>query len=300
MAVKKRSSPGWEDVRVFAALARLGSLSAAARVLGVTRATVARRLQSLEEALGARLAERRVDGYHLTDAGKRVLLSATEMESASSRLERALQADTGSLRGHVRVSAPPSLTHAFFGPVLAAFAQQNPLLDLEVATDFRLVSLERREADLVLRLGRPQAGDLIAQRLGAVRYGFFAASPWAERLAGGQAPSFIGFDEQNAALPEARWLVEQFPEPRFAMRTSNQVLQAQAAALGLGIALLPDVVAAAQSGLLRVPLRPAPPPRDLWVVRHRLDRGNPVVKAVWDALARAFTEERSFFTPHAA
>lgn len=295
MAVKKQSTVDWEDVRVFTVLARVGSLSAAARVLGVTHATVARRVKSLETRLGGRLVERRTDGYQLTEAGRHVLQSASEMEVASSRLERAMELDSRSLRGRIRISAPPSLTHCFFAQVLSAIALQNPLLEIEVSTDFRVVSLERREADIAIRLGRPVEGGLIARELGAVRFGFYGTDAWRERMAAGASPSFVTFDEQNLHLPEAAWLAASFPRATVAMRASSQVLQAQAAAAGLGIAVLPDVVAAAFAPLVRVPLPPEPPPRELWLVRHRADRGNSVVKAVWDALSQAFAQEPRYF-----
>ena len=280
---------------MFAVLARVGSLSAAARVLGVTHATVARRVKSLEGRLGGRLVERRADGYQLTEAGKQVLQSATEMEAASSRLERSMDLDSPSLRGRLRVSAPPSLTHCFFAQVLSTIALQNPLLEIEISTDFRVVSLERREADLAIRLGRPLEGGLIARQLGAVRFGFYGTESWRERIAAGAPPSFVTFDEQNMHFAEAAWLAASFPRARVAMRTSGQVLQAQAATAELGIALLPDIVAATFAPLVRIPLDPAPPSREVWLVRHRLDRGNGVVKAVWDALSQAFAEEENFF-----
>ncbi|NIF66880.1 LysR family transcriptional regulator, partial [Burkholderia sp. Cy-647] len=88
MADQIRTTPDWEDIRVFVALARHGSLSAAARALSVSHATISRRIQSLEQALGERLVERRPDGYVLTPAGTRTLGSASEMEAAAAQLGR--------------------------------------------------------------------------------------------------------------------------------------------------------------------------------------------------------------------
>ena len=295
MTVKKRSGLDWEDVRVFAVLARAGSLSAAARVMGVTHATVSRRVRSLEARLGGRLVERSAEGYQLTEAGRQVLQSATEMEIASTRLERAMEQDARSLRGRVRVTAPPSLAQCFFSQALSALALRNPLLEIELSTDFRVLSLERREADLAIRLGRPSEGGLIARQLGDVRFGVYGTAAWRDRLAAGAKPGFVTFDERNMHLPEAAWLTASFPRATVAMRASGQVMQAQAAEMGLGLAILPDVVAAAFPSLVKVPLEPAPPSREIWLVRHRQDRGNSVVKAVWDALAEAVAEQQRFF-----
>ncbi|WP_176316196.1 LysR family transcriptional regulator, partial [Burkholderia territorii] len=111
MADQIRPTPDWEDIRVFVALARHGSLSAAARALSVSHATISRRLLSLEQPLGERLVERRPDGYVLTAAGTRTLGSASEMEAAAAQLGRGGTDD--SPRGLVRINAPPSLAQHF-------------------------------------------------------------------------------------------------------------------------------------------------------------------------------------------
>src|SRR6185312_1802029 len=117
MAGKNRTSLDWEDVRIFVALARHGSLSAAARAISVTHATISRRIESLQEALGERLIDRRQDGYVLTPAGTRALALATDMETAAATLSRG-SSDDG-LKGLVRVSVPPTLGQRFPAAELA-------------------------------------------------------------------------------------------------------------------------------------------------------------------------------------
>ncbi|WP_271618211.1 LysR family transcriptional regulator [Bradyrhizobium sp. CCBAU 51745] len=142
MAVKNRTTLDWEDVRVFLALARHGSLSAAARALSINHATVARRVQSFERSLGERLVERRLDGYVLTPAGARLLGPANDMETAAANLSR--QRKEHQPAGLVRVNAPPSLSQHFLASRLADLCRSYPGIDIDLATDFRTVSLERQ------------------------------------------------------------------------------------------------------------------------------------------------------------
>jgi DNA-binding transcriptional LysR family regulator len=170
----------WEDVRFFAALARYGSLSAAARALTVNHATVARRLAALEQTLGTRLFKRRPTGYELTAAGRSALEAAGAMENAAAALSR-LEHEMP-LTGLVRITATPSLAEIFLIPRLAALQHQYPGLDLEVMAERRPVSLQRHQSDIALRLGRPERSELLGRCVGRIAYRFYAAPVWRDRL----------------------------------------------------------------------------------------------------------------------
>jgi DNA-binding transcriptional LysR family regulator len=292
MAVKNRTTLDWENVRVFLALARHGSLSAAARALSVNHATVARRVQSLERSLGERLVERRLDGYLLTPAGTRLLGPANDMETAAANLSRGGGEDKPI--GLVRVNAPPSLSQHFLVSRLADLCGRHSGLDVELATDFRTVSLERHEADIALRFGRPQDGDVIARRLRAIRFGFYGDAAWRRRVEAGAEPVFVGFDEVNTHLPEARWLSKHFPG-RVSFRTDSQSTQAVAARAGAGIALLPHFVGKSKDGLVACNLEPEPPVRELWLIMRRQSRESLPIKTVADHITSAFANEPEFF-----
>ncbi|NTJ66171.1 LysR family transcriptional regulator [Agrobacterium rhizogenes] len=294
MADQIRTAPDWEDIRIFIALARHGSLSAAARALSVNHATIARRIASLERTLGERLVERRPDGYVLTLAGNRALQAASDMETAAATLRRG-GADE-SPRGVVRLSATPGLAQSFLVERLARLAARHSGLDIEVATDVRLVSLERREADIALRLGRPQDGDVVAKRLVNFGFGFYASSEWCHWLENGVAPVFVGFDEANAHLPEAIWLARRFPEARTAFRTSNQFAQAAAAKADAGVALLPHFIGRADDNLSPcLQSHELPPSRELWLVTRRHDSKDLAIVTVVDFLMQVFRGERDLF-----
>ncbi|MDI4663189.1 LysR family transcriptional regulator [Xanthobacter autotrophicus] len=294
MADHFRTGFDWEDARFFAALARHGSLSATARALGVNHATVARRVAAMEQALGEKLFERRPDGYALTPAGARALEAADAMEKAARRLAGA--AAEQPVGGLVRISAVPSLADLFLVPRLAALAETHPAIDIEIAADRRVVSLARHETDIALRLGSPGDGDVIARRMARVAFGYYAAPAWAQRLAAGAAPVFVGFDEANAHLPQAGFLARQFPRARLALRANTQATQALAARAGLGIALLPHFIGAADGALVPVKLGAVAPARDLFLVSNPLSADDRAVRTVRDFLAALFHAEAALFS----
>lgn len=293
MADQKRTALDWEDVRVFLALARRGSLSAAARVLSVNHATVARRVQSLERSLGERLVDRRVDGYVLTPAGTRLLGPANEMETAAANLSRGSRGDQPV--GLVRVNAPPSLSQLFLASRLAGLCGKYPGIDINLATDFRTVSLERHEADIAVRFGRPQDGDVLAKRLRSIAFGFYATAEYRRRIKSGADPTFVGFDEANAHLPEALWLSRHFAHNRMSFRTDSQSSQSVAARAGAGIALLPHFVGKMDDKLVVCELEPEPPSRELWLIIRRQNRDSLHIRAVAEHIAFVFANEPDFF-----
>lgn len=293
MADKKRTEPDWQDLRVFLALGRHGSLSAAARTLSVNHATIARRIRSLETTLGEKLVERRPEGYVLTPAGTQALAAASDMETAIQTLGRGNS--DASPKGLVRVNAPPGLALGFLTERLAAIPHEFPGLDIDLATDLRSVSLERHETDIAIRLGRPQDGDLMAKLLLSMGFGFYGTPKACRHVEAGGEPLFIGFDEANSYVPEAAWLARDFPQARLVFRANNQVAQAMAARSGIGLALLPNYIGRSDPKLQRCLFDPAPPPREIWMLTRRQDRKDLPIRAVTDYLARIFAEERSLF-----
>ncbi|APR37460.1 LysR family transcriptional regulator [Paraburkholderia sp. SOS3] len=283
----------WEDVRIFAALVRHGSLTAAARALAVTHATVARRVASLEHALGETLVERRPDGYVLTEAGTRAISTANEMETAAATLVRGGRPDGP--RGLVRLSATPALAERFLAPSLAVLTAQQSALDVELASDLRDVSLERREADIVLRFGPHFDDATVSTRIATLDYGFYANAEWKQRVENGVAPVFIGFDEANADIPDAWWLSTTYPRARIALRANNQAAQAAIAGMGAGIALLPHFIGRTDRLLVPCALSEKPPSRELWLVRRRQESESAAISTVCEFLMNQFKQERALF-----
>jgi len=293
MADQNRATLDWEDVRVFVALARHGSLSGAARALAINHGTVSRRILSLEAAIGEKLVERRPDGYVLTPAGTRALAAASDMEAAAGVLARGGADDRP--KGLVRVNAPPSISQGFLVEHLAKLSIDHPGLDIDIATDVRSVSLERRETDIALRYAKPQDGDVIAKLLSPIGFGLYATCEYQARVDAGEEPIFVGFDESNAHLPEAVWLARHFPRARISFRANNHIAQAAAASVHAGVALLPHFVSSAYPSLQRVRFEHVPPARELWLITRQQDRKDRPIRTVADFLVQVFTEERALF-----
>jgi DNA-binding transcriptional LysR family regulator len=293
VADEKRTDVDWQDLRIFLALGRHGSLSAAARALGVNHATIARRLHSLEDSLGEKLVERRREGFVLTLAGTHTLAVASDMDSASHTLGR--PGPDGAPKGLVRINAPPGLTHGYLVAKLSTMAAAFPGLDIDLATDVRSISLERHEADIAVRIGRPEDGDVIAKPVATIAYGFYATAELRERLVAGEEPAFNTFDEADAHLPEAVWLSRRFPRARRPFRASNQFAQGIAARSGVGVALLPHYIGRAESSLRRCDLGPVLAPREVFVVRRRQNARTMPINVVVDHLTRVFRQDRALF-----
>lgn len=283
----------WEDLRYFLALAGHGSLSATARALRVNHATVARRVASLEATLGRVLFERRADGYALTAEGRAVLDEARAMEQAAFAVLRRLDGGTA-LSGPVRLTTTPGLADGFLVRRLGGLRERHPGIDLEVSAELRVMSLSRREADIALRLGRPKDSDLVGRRVARLAFGFYASPAYRARLEGGEGPPvLIGYDADGAdPVPEAAWLAARFPQARLGFRGNGQTARAEAARAGLGVALLPRYVAAADPGLVPVALADPPPARELWLLVRPDFTRVPRVRAVADHLAELFSEAR--------
>ena len=294
MTEKKRTEPDWQDVRVFLALGRYGSLSAAARALSATHSTISRRLRSLEATLGENLVERRPGGYVLTPAGEHALAAASDMETAVQTLGRGAATD-GSPRGLVRVNAPPGLSQGFLIGKLARLPAQHPGLDIDLATDLRSVSLERHVTDIAVRLDRPKDGDVIAKPLGQMGFGFYGTRALCKQVEAGAEPVFVGFDEANAYLPEAIWLARHFPRARLVFRANNQVAQATAATAGIGIALLPHYIGRTTPKLQPCTLSFSAPSREIWLLIRRQDRKDVPIRIVANYLQQAFIDARELF-----
>jgi DNA-binding transcriptional LysR family regulator len=174
-------------------------------------------------------------------------------------------------------------------------ATRHPGLDIDLAADLRVVSLERHETDIAVRLGRPQDGDVMARPLVTMGYGFYGSAKVCRRVEAGQDPIFVGFDEVNSHVPEAIWLARHFPRARVSFRAGNQFAQATAARADAGLALLPHFIGRADRRLSLCRLTPVPSPREIWLLTRRQDRKELPIRTVVDVLIELFRAERALF-----
>jgi DNA-binding transcriptional LysR family regulator len=286
----------WGDLRYFVALARAGTLSGAARLVGAEHTTVARRIAALEDALGVRLFERQAKGFSLTPEGERIADGAYRVEAEVFGLRRQLDAADPGLQGTVRISAPPVFASSFVAPRLAALRQANPGILIELAGDNRAVSLSRREADIAIRMARPEPSSVVARRVGTLAFGLYGGTDYLARVTEADR-DFIGYDESLDHVAQQRWLLALAGGRPLAFRSNDLASLHAAAASGLGLAALPRYLGDADPRLVRVPVAGAPPLRDLWLAVHPDLRRSPRVRAVLDYLSDLIGQSRAILEP---
>lgn len=275
----------WDDLRYFLAVARTGSLSAAARELGVAQPTVGRRVAAFEQALGARLFLAKPSGQALSATGRRILAHAEHMEQAALAAERVAAGRDSGLRGRVVVTASEWLICSVLGPLLAPLSSSQPELELELLAEPRHLNLIRREADIAVRPSAFEQQEIVQRKLARVGFGLYASDAY---LARHGAPDFgkqceghrlIAMSETLRKIPDVEWLPPLAARARVVMRTNGREPMATLAAAGIGMTCLPRFIGDATHGLRLLPTPTPAPERQLWLGVHRDARAVPRVKA---------------------
>lgn len=276
----------WDDIRIFAELARRGSLSSTARQLKADHSTIARRMAALEAALGVKLFDRMPRGYVLTEAGQRLLRPVGGAEEAMASIERLAAGQSDRIEGVVRISAPPTLASHWLAPRLAPIRRLHPELVLEIIGDAAVADLFSRSADIAVRMSRPSGDSLISRRVGLLAYGIYASDEYLARTSE-RDYEFLGYGGALADVPQQRCL-DQFAAGRpFAMRTNDLASLISAAQAGLGLAILPRILVEPKMTLVEL-LRVEEASRELWLVVHPDLRRSGRIRVVLDHLVRIF------------
>lgn len=295
----------WDDLRFFLAIARSGSLSAAARELRVTQSTVGRRLTSLEAALGARLLHRTPEGYLPTLAGEAIMGQAERVEAEIRAVERTVGGRDAQLEGVVRVTAVESLASQVLVPCFAALQAGSPEVALELLADVRHLSLSMREADIAVRLAPFEGHDLVVRRIGTLSYALYGSPAYLERhglpdFGAGCAGHRLVAGLDGAEVPQlASWLAEMAPRATIALRTDSPEAQLRAALCGVGIAGLARLRGDAVPAQLRRIEPPGSPVTavGIWLAVHKDNRRTPRIRLVLDAIVAAFREHAALLDP---
>lgn len=293
----------WNDVRYFLAAARTGSLAAASRELGSHQPTVGRRIDSLERHLGVRLFQRHAQGLTLTEEGRRILESAEAMGEAAATLQRIGRLETLEARGTVRIAVPTGLSVQLIAPNLPRLRERFPDLDVVLQPSASSADLTHGEAEIAVRLYRPDSDELVVRRAGEMAFGLYGAPAYLARYGVPRDPGslahhlFIGYGERLRGMEENRWLEALAASARFVLRSDDTHTRLAAAEAAVGLAVLPHVLAEHARLLERVLDDVAPPSKPLWLVVHRDLRHLPRVRAALEwltELLRACAPSASF------
>ncbi len=278
----------WQDLHHFLALARAGSLSAAARALKLDHATIGRRVAALEADLSLRLIDRLPRRCPLTEDGVAIAALAEEMERAAQAIERRARGAAPGLGGTVRVSVPVSLAAPCIAPRIAHFRQAHPNLKLVLTASPFFAALDRGEAEVAVRMARPEPSEAVARKIGTMRFAAYAAKGYA--VLPPESWEFIAFSPALAHVPEQLWLRRILAGRPIALEASDHFNTQAAARAGAGIAVLPCLMGDPDQDLERVPIEPAPPARDLWLMTYPDLRRSPAIRAVMEFLAGCISE----------
>lgn len=286
----------WNDLRVFLAVAEGGSLSAAAGTLGVSPSTVSRRIETLERDLNVKLFRPHRDGYDLTEDGRSLIPVAEQAAAQMRQVER----HAAEARGHlapVRIEAPELLAQYVLMPALRPLLQALPNLRVELRGSVRPARLITQEADIVLRLVRPERGNYRIRRLGRVKFGLYASRDHASAAGRPERPedlhrhSVIGWTDDLDYLLMARWLASLVPTIEPALRVTTLSDQLAAVRMGIGWAVLPDFVAETEGLIPAMPDAPSLEP-DLWLLTRDTGNTSEQVTLCRDAITAGLAERR--------
>ncbi|TVR09472.1 MAG: LysR family transcriptional regulator [Salinarimonadaceae bacterium] len=293
----------WDDLRFFLAVARVGRLTVAARRLGADHATVSRRITALEDALKAKLFERRPQGYALTEHGERLLSKAEAIETQALAVSSEIGGADLALSGTVRIGAPDGFGTMFLAPRTASLGQQYPDLEMQIVAMPRLLSLSKREADIAISLAPPKEGKIVARRLTDYKLGVFATQEYIDTHKRIEEPedmlehTFIGYIDDLIFTPELDYLDEISKGIRAKLQSSSLVAQMQAALAGAGVCILPYYIAATEPNLVQILPERATFTRSYWLIVHADLKDIARIRATMDFLVREVKSARQSFLP---
>ena len=288
----------WKSLPAFLAVARNGSLRAAAEHTGGTHATLRRQIEALEAQLGTKLFRRSADGLSLTAAGQRLLPQALDAEAALLKGFNAVQGLDREATGRIRLSVDPMTAHFLLAPVLADFAALYPEIEIELRLSYELDSIARNETDVSIRHAATIEDDAVGRKLFPLSLGVVASRDYIDRtlpLAGrkGQGLSWIGYGD----VPELTAMVaaSDFPEARIRHAVPDPEMHLHLVRAGAGMTFLATWVTSVFPELQRVPGTALDQRRSTWVLLHGDLRRVRRVRLFVDYLCDALLDRRTVF-----
>ncbi len=286
----------WDDLRIFHAIARAGSLTAAAHRMGVNQSTVSRRLAALERSLGARLMNRRAGGISLTAAGEELLGRADTIAEAFDEIERGVAGRDTRLTGRLRVTCTDNFAFNFVIPQLARFARLHPEIDIDLFTGHQHLSLARREADVAIRTTTKPAETLVGRRLFRLAVAVYGSPELVASLPADPDPAELPWIGWHSEAYNRLMITDHFPTANIRHRVESHLIRNAMVREGLGVTATGCFAGDPDPGLVRVYPKPVTDGAlDHWVLTHpdlaRVAR----VRAFMSFIIDAFLAERDLF-----
>jgi DNA-binding transcriptional LysR family regulator len=289
------AEPNWDHYRTFLDVMRDGSLSGAARRLGLTQPTTGRHIDTLETALGLTLFTRSQRGLLPTAAAHELLPHVEAMAASHAALLRSASAETGEVRGTVRLTASEIMGTEVLPSLLAGFCAAHRGIVLEMSISNRAQDMLRRDADIAVRMHKPQQDALVAKRIGTLHIGLFAHRGYLKQfgtpatLEDLSAHRLIGFDRDILSYRSIGAESAAISRDQFGFRSDSDIAQLAALRAGIGIGACQLAIAGRSADLIAVLPRTIAFKLEMWLVMHENLRATRRVKLVFDHLAEQLT-----------
>ena len=291
------SELSWDDLLYLLHVGRKGSLSGAARALGVNHSTVFRRIGMIEQKLGVRLFDRHRDGYVATPSGEEAIKVASGVHEQVVSLERKLAGQDLRPSGIVRLTTTDTLIEMLV-PLCARFRGEYPEICIELVTGNEMLDLSRRDADVAVRPSAEPPEDLHGRRIGGIALAPYVSEGFAATMRGGgieSAHQWVGIDDSLSHLGAHKWLRENVPPDRVIFRASSFLAARRAAMEDMGAAVLPCYMGDRTEGLQRL-ADPMPElGSELWLLVHNDLRRTARVRALLNFLGTELPKMRNCF-----
>ncbi|MCB1347756.1 MAG: LysR family transcriptional regulator [Maritimibacter sp.] len=291
---KPLSDLDWSLLQSFLAVAETGSLSAAARALGLSQPTLGRKVREVEAALGAELFHRHAKGLALTETGQAMLGPAQAMRDAAGRISLVAAGEDRGLSGPVRITASVVVSHFLLPEMLTRFRREEPGIEIDLVASDSSENLLFRAADIAVRMYRPGQLDMVTRHVADMPMGIYAAKSY---LDGAGRPAtqdallaldWVGFDRNEMILrgmAEAGWSVTR---DFFKLRTDDQAAYWQLVRAGGGVGIMQRAIGDPDPRLERLMPELPLPSLPVWLTAHEEVRRVPRVARVWEALVAGF------------
>lgn len=289
-------TPNWDDLRVFLAVAREESLSAAGRMLKIDPATVGRRVARLEAALDAVLFTKSQQGYVLTTAGQRLMDHGLQAEEALRAAAGVTSGSAKSLSGQIRIGAPDGCANYLLPQVCARISDANPDLDIQILALPRIINLSRREADMAITVSAPTAGQLLVQKITDYKLHIVASQTYLDSHAPIRAVTDLNDHRMIGYIPDMIFdreldYLNDIGVDRVALASNSVSVQLRQVTLGSGVCIAHDFTLPFHPGLRKIVTDQVSLTRGFYLVRHQGDQRNERLNRFAEALARGMRDE---------
>jgi len=285
------AQPDWSHWRSFGAVVEHGSLSAAARALGLSQPTLGRHIEALEQSLGMSLFERTLAGLKPTETALRLYEPVQAAQTSLAEATLLAEGASAALTGSVRLTSSTAMCHYVLPPLLYDLRQAFPQVALELVPSDSVENLLLREADIAVRMFRPTQLDLVARKLGEIPIVACAHERYLARRGRPASPDdlrnhdLIGFDRSELLISAARRMGFELGRNDFAVRTDSQTNMWELAKAGIGIGFAQSILVDSTPGMVRLLPGLSPPSLEVWLTTHRELFTSRRIRAIYDALS---------------